>query len=40
MEGKWALRGVLATDEVDEIIADIKNGSAIGVSDGSLKDLF
>ena len=39
-EGKWALRDVLATDDIDEIIADITNGTAIGVSDGSFKDQF
>ena len=39
-EGKWALRDVLASDDIDEIIADIIKGTAIGVSDGSFKDQF
>ena len=30
----------MATDDIDEIIADITNGTAIGVSDGSFKDQF
>ena len=37
-EGKWTLRDVLASDDIDEIIADIINGTAIGVSDGSFKE--
>jgi len=35
---QWALRNIKTTICIDEIIKDIANGMAVGVSDGSFKD--
>ena len=36
----WAVMGVVMTREIDEIIEDIRNGTELGVSNGSFKNLF
>ena len=35
---QWALKNMKTTVCIDDIVADIKNGKAVGVSDGSFKD--
>ena len=35
---QWAFKDMLTTDNVDEILQDIANGTAVVVSDGSYKD--
>ena len=36
----WAVRSVIATDSIDGIVQSLKDGTAIGVSDGSFKSRF
>ena len=35
---QWALQDIQTTLEIDELVEDIRNGKAVGVSDGSFKD--
>ena len=37
---RWAIKDVRMTQHINEIIDDITNGTAVGVSDGSFKDEF
>ena len=37
---QWAALDVLMTPGINSLVEDIKNGTAIGVSDGSFKDEF